>query len=214
MGIIITSEIEQKLKENFIKNLKEPVKLIVFTQELECQYCRENRILAEELSKLSPLINLEVYNFLTDKEKVSEYQVEMVPATVIVGKKDYGIKFYGIPAGYEFTSLIETITMISNDNSQLQEKTKLELQKITRPINIKVFVTPTCPYCPGAVILANRFALESFAVTSAMIEATEFPHLSNKYQVYAVPKTVINETVTFVGQLSEEEFLEKLLSLK
>ncbi|MEO0071911.1 MAG: thioredoxin family protein [candidate division WOR-3 bacterium] len=214
MGIIITPEIEQKLKETFVKELADPVRLVVFTQELECQYCRENRLLAEELASLSPLITLEVYNFITDQEKVAEYKVEMVPALIPVGQRDYGIRFYGIPAGFEFTSLLETIKLISRNDSGLKETTKQTLQELTKPINIKVFVTPTCPYCPAAVIMAHRFALAAELVSSAMIEATEFPHLSNKYRVYAVPKTVINETKEFVGALSEEEFLSTLTSIK
>jgi glutaredoxin-like protein len=210
MGTIIPPQIEAKLKETFVPSLKDPVKLLVFTQELECQYCRENRLLAQEVAGLSDLIGLEVYNFINDKEKVSEYQVAMVPAIVPVGKKDYGIRFYGIPAGYEFTSLLETIKMISQGHSGLTETTKIALQFVTKKIEIKVFVTPTCPYCPAEAILAHRFAFENDFITSETIEVSEFPHLSNRYRVYAVPKTVINETVQFEGSVSEAEFLERL----
>jgi glutaredoxin-like protein len=210
MGLIIDEPSEAKIKESF-QSLKNPVKLIVFTQEFECQYCRENRALAEELVKLSPLLSLEVYNFVTDKEKVQQYEIEMVPAIVVVGKKDYGIRFYGIPGGYEFTSLIETIKMISSGDSGLTDKVKESVRKITKPINFKVFVTLTCPYCPPAVINAHRFAFENNLIKSNMIEAGEFVHLSNRYNVYAVPKTVINDTVQFEGAMSEDQFLAEVL---
>jgi len=135
----------------------------------------------------------------------------MVPAIVVVGKKDYGIRFYGIPGGYEFTSLIETIKMISFGDSGLTDKVKESVRKITKPINFKVFVTLTCPYCPPAVINAHRFAFENNLIKSNMIEAGEFVHLSNRYNVYAVPKTVINDTVQFEGAMSEDQFLAEVL---
>ncbi len=210
MGLILNPEVEEQVKETF-QNLKNPVTLVAFTQELECQFCRENRQLAEEITNLSPLLKLEVYNFLTDKEKALEYWVDMVPAIVVKGERDYGIKFYGIPAGYEFSSLIEAIKMVSAKESGLSEKTKEILKTITKPVDIKVFVTLTCPYCPPAVKIAHRFALESNLIQASMIETTEFPHLANKYNVYAVPKTVINETIQFAGALPEETFLAEIL---
>jgi len=210
MGLIINKINAVKIKEVF-QSLKDPVKLIVFTQELECQYCRENRILVEEVVVLSPLLSLEVYNFITDKEKVQEYGIEMVPAIVVIGEKDYGIRFYGVPGGFEFTSLIETIKMVSSGDSGLDDMTKAELKKITKAINIKVFITMTCPYCPSAVLNAHRFALENDNIRSCMIDSTEFIPLSNKYRVYAVPKIVINEYIQFEGPLPEDKLLAEIL---
>lgn len=213
MGLIITPEIEAKLKDSFVKELKEPVKLIVFTQEMECLYCRENRTLTEEVAALSPLISLETYNFVTDKEKVIKYKIEMVPAIAMIGKKDYGIRFYGIPGGYEFTSLLETIKMISTNNSGLPLATIGELRKITKPTNIKVFVTLTCPYCPPAVINAHRLAFENDNIRSYMIESSEFVPLSIRYNVYAVPKIVINDSIHLEGTLPTESLLAEILKV-
>jgi glutaredoxin-like protein len=210
MGLILSQEVEDEVREIF-KGLKEPVELIVFTQELECQFCRENRQLAEELTALSPQLKLSVYNFLTEREVALEYWVDMVPAIVVKGEKDYGIKFYGIPGGYEFNSLIETIKMVSLRDSGLSEKTRDALRSIKKPVDIKVFVTLTCPYCPGAVKLAHQFAFESPFIQSAMVEVAEFPHLANKYNVYAVPKTVLNESISFEGALPEDLFLAEVL---
>jgi glutaredoxin-like protein len=210
MGLIITPEIEAKLKDSFVKELIDPVKLIVFTQELECRYCRENRTLAEEIAALSPIISLETYNFVTDKAKVIEYKIEMVPAIAVIGKKDYGIRFYGIPGGYEFTSLLETIKMISTNDSELPAEVKSDLAKITKPVNIKVFVTLTCPYCPPAVINAHRLAFENDNIVSNMIESSEFVPLGIRYKIYAVPKTVINEKIELEGALPVESLLAEI----
>lgn len=211
MGIIIKPAIEAQLKETFVNTLKDEVKLVVFTQELECQFCRENRMLAEELTALSPLLKLEVYNFINDKDKVNEYGIEMVPAIAVIGKKDYGIRFYGIPGGYEFTSLLETIKMVSTGETGLDVNSQNELKKITKPTTIKVFVTLTCPYCSSAVIAANKLAFLNDNIKSQMIEASEFIPLSNKYKVYAVPKTVINDNISFEGALPEASLIEQVI---
>lgn len=141
---ILSEEIKGEVKKE-LGNLKNEVKLIVFTQELECQYCSENRRLAEDIASLTDKIKLEVYNFTLDKDKVEEYKVDKIPAMVICdgSGKDYGIKFYGIPAGYEFTSLIEALKNVSSGESGLTEKSKSELKKVTKPVHIQVFVTLT-----------------------------------------------------------------------
>lgn len=131
-------EIQKRLAE-----LREPVKLINFTQELECQYCKETRQLLEEVAELSDKLSVEVYNFVTDKGKAEEYRVEKIPATLILGEKDYGIRFYGIPAGYEFATLLEDIIMVSKRDSGLSPASRKKLRDLKDPLHIQVFVTPT-----------------------------------------------------------------------
>ena len=206
--------LEDKVKDQVKKELaglKEEVKLIVFTQELECQYCRENRILTEEVASLSDKIGIEVYNFAIDKEKVEEYKVDKIPAIVVMGEKDYGIRFYGLPGGYEFVSLIEAIKVVSARDSGLAPESRELVKKLTRPVHIQVFVTLTCPYCSRAVELAHKLALENDLIRSDMVEAAEFPQLVNKYNVMAVPKIVINGEIQFEGALPEPAFLEQVM---
>jgi glutaredoxin-like protein len=193
--------------------LQDPVKLLMFTQELECEYCRETRMIAEEVAGLSDLISVEVYNFVTDKEVAEERGIDKIPAIAVLrggdDPKDYGIRYYGIPSGYEFSSLIEDIMMISLGESGLSEASKQQLQGLTKPVHIQVFVTPTCPYCPRAVHLAHQLALESDLVRADMVEAIEFPHLSVKYQVQGVPRTVINEKVHIEGAVPEPMLMQR-----
>jgi len=75
-----------------------------------------------------------------------------------------------------------------------------------------VFVTPLCPYCVEAVQTAQQMAIESELIMTDVVEATEFPQLSQKYRVFVVPKVIINETVEFVGAVSEAEFLEHVMN--
>jgi len=206
----INEEDRKAITKEFEK-LEEKAKLILFTQKLECRYCEETRMLLEEVASLSDKIELTVYNFLVDKDQVAKYKVDKIPAIVIEGKKDYGIRYYGIPSGYEFGSLIEDIIDVSRGKTDLAEETKEKLATLATPVHLQVFVTPTCPYCPQTVRLAHKFAIESALVTADMVEAIEFPHLSQRYEVSGVPKTVINEYHHIVGAYPEPMFIEEVL---
>ena len=209
----LLSEKDRKyLINEFNNKLNKEVKLIYFSQEIECNYCRETREILNELIGLSDKIKLEEYNFVNDKEMVEKYNIDKIPAIAVIGDKDYGIRYFGVPAGYEFSSLIEDIIDISNETTDLSENTKNKLKTIDKEIHIQVFVTPTCPYCPGAVRTAHKFAIESEYIRGDMVESTEFPQLANKYGVYAVPKIVINESISFEGALPEDNFLDYILS--
>ena len=136
-------EKEKRSVTEFFKNLRNPVKLINFTQELECQFCRETRQLLKEASDLSDQVSLEVYNFQLDKEKVNQYGVDKIPATVIEGERDYGIRYYGLTAGYEFATLLQDIADVSKKESGLSREIKDQLQKINKKVHLQVFTIPT-----------------------------------------------------------------------
>jgi len=125
-----------------------PVKLVVFTQSadaLECEMCAETRALIEEVAALAPAgkLTVEVKDFLADRAATEAYQVDKIPALAIVGAQDYGIRFYGIPAGYEFSSLMDDIVTVSKGESGLSSATKAAVARVNRPIHIQVYVTPT-----------------------------------------------------------------------
>lgn len=213
---LISEKDAKHLRHEFEAELVDPVKLVMFTQAFECQFCAETRQIVEEVAALSDKITAEIYDFVTDKPVAEMYGVDKIPAIVILHvvdgeERDYGIRFYGIPSGYEFTSVIEDIMDLSRGESGLQAKSKEAVEAITEPVHFQVFVTPTCPYCPQAVRLAHKFAMESDLIRADMIEAIEFPHLANKYSVFGVPRTVINETVHQEGAVPELLMLDKLL---
>ena len=214
MGFLSAKDIAA-IKDMFDKSLVEPVKIVYFTQQLECQYCRETHQILEEVVNCSDKLSLEVHNYLVDKEKAQEFNIDKIPAIVVMrdgaNPKDYGMRFYGIPSGYEFMSLLESIKMASTGQSDLSDKTLELISRITTPIHIQVFVTPTCPYCPRAVMLGYKLAVAHEQIRSDGIEAIEFPHLANRYRVQAVPKIVINDQVEFEGALPENMFVEYVL---
>lgn len=192
------------------RGFKEEVTLKFFTQEFECRFCADTHGMMEELSGASDKIKLEVYDFVKDKHVAEEYKIEKIPGLVVMNQKDHGIRFYGIPAGYEFSSLIEAIKLVSTGKVELSEETKKFLDGLDREIRLEVFVTPTCPYCPKAVILAHHMAYYSDMVAADMVEATEFPQLAQKYGVMGVPKTVINGSVYQEGAAPENQIVVKL----
>ncbi|HFB67527.1 MAG TPA: glutaredoxin, partial [Calditrichae bacterium] len=125
--------------------------------------------------------------------------------------KDYGIRYYGIPSGYEFGSLLEDIQEVAKGTPALSEESIKLIQQIDKPLRIQVFVTPTCPYCPTAVLLAHKIAMVNDNITADMVEATEFPHLSMKYNVRGVPRTMVGETYAIEGALPEPHFVQRIL---
>ena len=220
---MLKKEVREATKKKFDEEMDGNITLLYFTQEprrliepdhlkgQECLFCKETRKLLEEVSSLSDKIELVINDFVADKEKADEYGIDKIPALAILGKEDYGIRFFGIPSGYEYASLIEAIIDVSKEKTSLSQKTIEAIEKINNDIHIQVFVTPTCPYCTMAVRLGHQFALESPRIKSDMVESTEFPHLAQKYNVFGVPKTVINETISVEGALPEESFLENVL---
>jgi len=191
-----------------LEALEGEVRLIFFKESLMCQTCGPTEDFYKEVAGLSSKVKLEIYNRVTDTEKAAAYGITLSPAAVIEGPKGGRVRFFGIPAGYEFVSLLEALKNSASASTDLQPETVAALAAVTSPVNIKVFVTPTCPYCPAAVVLAHKFALASPQITAEMVEATEFPELADKYGVEGVPKIVVNEKVNLVGAQPEQAMLK------
>jgi glutaredoxin-like protein len=213
MGMI--SDKDKKAVAERLSKLTGAVKLVMFSQEIECQFCRETRELVEEIAALSDKISVEIRDFVKQEADAKKLGIDKIPAIGVLGEadKDYGIRFYGIPAGYEFMSLLESIEIVSKGESGLSATGKEKIKGLNKPVHLQVFVTPTCPYCPRAVVQAFRMAVESANVTASMVEATEFPHLANKYQVSGVPHTVIGDSSQpMIGAYPEAAALDMILS--
>jgi glutaredoxin-like protein len=152
-----------------------------------------------------------VYDFQKSQDKAESYGIDKIPAIVIEGGRDYGIRLFGVPSGYEFATLVEDIINVSKGDPGLSPKTMEQISKVNRPVHIQVFITQTCPYCPRAVVLAHKLAMASEFIRADMVGAIEFPHLANKYQVFGVPKVIINEKHSFEGALPEPLFVAEVL---
>jgi glutaredoxin-like protein len=221
MGIIGAEDAAQ-LKDVFAQQLTRDVTLVHYTQResriivpgvVPCATCRDNLQLLEELVEFSDHLALEVHDFKGEAELAADAGIDKIPATV-VRAADGGerARFFGVPSGYEFTTLLEDILEVGGGGSQLSPKTEAALAGLEGDVHIQVFVTPTCPYCPAAVRMGHALALASPRVTADMVMATEFPHISQRYAVMAVPKVVVNETRSFEGVMAEELFVEQVVN--
>lgn len=204
-------EEEEKEIRKILADMEGNVEIKLFVGEKDCPYCNETEALLNEVVALSDKLSLSVYDVDKNLKEKEDFDIKMVPAIVTVGSKDYGMRFFGIPVGYEFITLLSSIIDVSRNESGLEDSTKSELSKISEPIHIQVFVTPSCPYCPSMARLAHKMALESPMIRADVIEATEFQDLTLKYNIHSVPTVIINERVRFEGAVSERTFLEKIL---
>jgi alkyl hydroperoxide reductase subunit AhpF len=140
---ILNARDQEAVRQEF-QRIQGPVKLVVFSQELVAgDLCRENEQLVREVAELDDRISVEVLNPAIDRERAEAYGVDQVPAIVVEGARDYGIRFLGIPSGYEFSNLIDSIIVASSGEPALSEATKTSLAALTDDVDIKVFSTPT-----------------------------------------------------------------------
>ena len=194
--------------------LTRPVHLVLFTSAESGEYSDVARDLLTEVVDLHPQLSLDVVDREADAARAVELGVDKAPAIVMLGgseRADYGIRFFGVPGGYEFATLIEGIRLVGGASSvALQPATQVFLNELTAPMRLQVFATPTCPYCPRAVILAYQLALASPYISADGVEVSEFPDLGDRYAVMGVPKTVIDELVHVEGAVPEGMLLERL----
>ncbi len=213
---ILNDEVKEQVRQVF-SNLQDEVRIILFKRE--SRFMNEIEEIVDTIKELSNKIIVEKVNFDSEEGKkvASMLKVDYAPAIVLGKAKDVkpNVIFYGIPAGYEFTSLIEAISMLSLSKTHLSNEGKEKIKGIDKEVEIDVFVTPSCPYCPIAVLLAFQFAMENKNIKSCMIEAIEFEELSKKYNVMAVPKIIVKvngeDKVSFEGAYPEDAFISKVI---
>jgi len=206
--------IDDKVKKEItplLGKLTDRVQLIFFMEKKNCQFCGKQRELLEELSSLSNKLELKIRDRLQHADEAQKYRIDKVPATVIAGKQDFGIRFFGLTAGHEFSSLVQAIIMVGTGKSGIHPDLERMIQEIKHTVHIEVMTTLSCPYCPKAVHAAHQLAMVNEHIRADMIESEEFPDLARKYDVYGVPKTMINETHSFEGaQPVQAVYLEVL----
>lgn len=190
--------------KDILSKMKDDVEVMFFTSK-DCKYCPNEKKLLSDIAKVS---NLKIKELDLKSEEAKKYGVEHAPAVIF--SKNPQIRFVGLPSGHEFRNFLDTILMVSGHDTEIKDEVKEGLKELKEPVDIKVFVTPTCPYCPAAVHTAHQFAALSDKVTSTMIEATEFPELSQKHGVMSVPKIVINDNKSWEGAVPEHIFLKKI----
>ena len=210
----LLSEQDRQTLRTHLAEIAEPVTLLFFTQTIGGpETALITKQILDELAGLSDRVSVEEVNFILEKDRAAALGITDVPAIAVLKRDvDTRIRFLGAPAGYEFMSLIESIILAGGSDSGLSQESKtLIAEHAAEPLDIKVFVTPTCPHCPRVVTLAHRMAFEHPLIHATCIEATEFLHLSRQFRVTGVPKTIVNGTIEILGAVPEDVFVRAVL---
>lgn len=210
---LINDEYRVKLKEQFSSSMQDEVTVKVFKDEdKSCQYCNDTEQLIREISEITDKVVVELHELGDDESK--RLKIEKAPVIILFSKRfqHENVRYFGIPSGYEFRSIIEDIEAFSNGKIELRENTIEKLKTIEKPVNIRVFITPTCPYCPAAVRMAHNFAMVNPNITGDMVESYEFEEDAEAAAVSSVPHTAIsNVDEPIIGAQPEEIFLDQVL---
>lgn len=197
------------------------VEIIVFKGNNEFSVVTEQ--LFTEISQITDKVKVISYDITSPVSDEFEIDRTLTPASVMLDSQgnDRGVRFYGIPSGHEFSTLLQDILAMSkNGEVEFSQKNIDRIKTIDKKVRIRVFVTPTCPYCPKAVISAHQTAMaNSEMVVAEMFEANEFGNESQKYNVSSVPHTIIEvkenddwvKTGEFIGAYPEDNYISELM---
>ncbi|MCS6956196.1 MAG: thioredoxin family protein [Candidatus Calescibacterium sp.] len=226
--MFLTDEDRTEIKKQ-LGEMKNEMELLLFSQKIGCEYCSETEQLLKELVDTLPNLKLVIYNPVLDEDISKKYNIgkELPVIGVRSQSNPYtaNVRFLGIPAAYEFTWLLSLINMVANDRYPLQESTANSIREMDQMLDnnsavleLWVFVTPTCPYCPIMTINSTAVALLSKNVRAVLVEVSEFPEFAQRYSIMGVPKTVfklIKQDKVFEasveGALPENKFVDKLV---
>jgi glutaredoxin-like protein len=168
--------------------------------------------LLREVAELNDHLEV-VERSIVGDEEASGLGITRAPTTLFrrKGTTRSNMRFSGIPSGYEFSTLLETLLMLGSDELELTP-TLESVKAIEQPISLQTFVTPTCPYCPRAVITAFRFAFVNDRIVAEGVEANEFPELSQLNRISGVPDTIVtgSNATRVLGAQPEHAFAEAL----
>jgi alkyl hydroperoxide reductase subunit AhpF len=145
---LLSSGDQEKLR-TALGEMTRPVRLLFFSQTLDCETCPAARQILDELPQLSDKITLEEVNFVLDAESAKAYGIDRAPAVAVLydgdgeGLKDSRIRFVGAPSGYEFMSLVHAVLLAGGRPGQLSDESRRRLSLVTQPVTMRVFTTPT-----------------------------------------------------------------------
>ncbi|MGP6219738.1 protein disulfide oxidoreductase [Caldiplasma sukawensis] len=208
---IINDEIAKQIKERFNKTLKNPVYIDFYYDERdESEYIPEIKKLLREMSEIEEKIKVSEHNVANEKDITD---IKETPLLILTSDdhKARNVRFRGAPLYYEFASFLESIEALSTGNTGLKESTVNALKNLDEEVDVKIYTTLECKWCPIAVGTFHRFAVVSEKIRSEMVDSIEFLEEADRVGVNGVPHTVINGKIELVGAKSEDEFLENVI---
>ncbi len=147
MEKLLNEQTVSQIKDAF-KQMKEPVQILFFGSDDNCDYCADTRQLLEEVVATDDRLGLSIYDLQANADVASKFNMDKAPGIVIAAKNgdeivDFGIQYSGIPSGHEFGTIINDILLVSGRDSGLSAEAREFLKTLEKPLHMQVFVTPT-----------------------------------------------------------------------
>jgi len=197
-------------RRDALARMKDPVRLVLFTNDVGCETCPDARKLARAIKKSSPKIALEEYDIVMDRDKTMQYGIKRVPALVVQGGEGYAVTFYGLLEDVFFGVLLETILAISENKIWFPDYIRDTLNHLVEDVKLQVFVESDCRQCRAVAITAIGLAIKNKLIYTDIIIASDFPELIKKHDIKILPKTIFGDNLHMDGHVSESEFLEMI----
>ncbi len=211
--IDLSSDAAQQLHE-LLRGLGHPVRVLFFSRQEACAECPAQRELLDLVASASDKqVSVESYDLDREPELARYHGVERVPATIVLGRENYGLRFFGVTGGHEFPSLVHAVRLAADGPDVLDPQLRQLAAWVDKPTHLEVMVSLECPWCPKLVQLALQLAVANPNIRADMVDVAEFPDLTERYQVREVPRMVVNERPTFHGALPAGEAIMEILKV-
>ncbi|MEW6265476.1 MAG: FAD-dependent oxidoreductase [Thermodesulfobacteriota bacterium] len=211
-GGFFPADVQEQLKQVF-SAVPHDMPVYLFTDRSRPQDEIETaRRLFSALKEISGRIEFKEYDI--SAPEAGKWNVDRAPCLVFA-PGEYNLKYLGLPLGEEGRTLIETLILLGLRSSRLSDQALKVLEKIKSPRKVRVFVSPTCPYCPQQAVNGVKAALARPGLVSLEIVDTSFnPDLAEQYSIFSVPQTWANEVLIAKGAQSPELFAASLDKLE
>ncbi len=193
-----------------LTQMKNPVRLILFTRDAGCEACPEMLALGRAIKALSPKIAFETYDQVMDRDKTEQYGVRYVPCFVVQGGNGRMARFYGLMESVFLKIILDTLVSAGNNKIWFPREIQSALSHLEREVAIQVFVESDCPFCRPVAETAIGMAFESDLVLADVVIASSFPDLIRKYEIKTLPKTIFGANLHMDGHVTESQFLEMI----
>lgn len=211
--IDLSSDAAQQLHE-LLRGLGHPVRVLFFSRQEACAECPAQKELLDLVASASDKqVSIESFDLDRDPQLARYHGVERVPATIVLGRQNHGLRFFGVTGGHEFPSLIHAIRLAADGPDVLEPQLRQLAAWIDRPTHLEVMVSLACPWCPRLVQLAHQLAVANPNIRADMVDIAEFPDLAERYEVREVPRMVVNERPAFHGALPAGEAILEILKI-
>lgn len=203
-------ESSQQIIRESLGQLKQPVRLVLFTSDRDCDICPDALATAQAIKAAAPKIALETYDLTMDRDKSEEYGVKRAPSFVVQSTVGRSVTFSGAVEGISLIMLLDAVNGVAAGRTWFPERIASTLSLLRHEVHVQVFLESDCSLCRPVAETAMGLALTNRMVSAELIAADDFPDLLAKHRIKVLPFIVFGGTLSHQGHASEGEFLEML----